>query len=346
MNKTFFLPLIILFFVLYYFVFPREGGNEGVLAPEAAWTLSSGNFPEDSLLIGRGERKALFFDDGRAPYLTVSGRNGVLTEKYHFYREGRRFLLKNISSGDIYSVDGEGEALILNSRIYLVDLWKGRIQEFDGQGNSLWKWQGLGPVTALAADERGTVLGLLDGSVHLFDENGIQRVIHPDPGRDDCIVYGLALSPGGDRLSVLSGLNEQSLCEYDINSLDVFGEPRVLDSRFRRPVKLVYSQKGDVLWVEQKDKVLQIGPEEASLEIPQEGRLLFLQPMDSDGKLMILTEVFRNGGKRYDMNVYSQEGALVSTTEFNSHPDDIVVKDNRIFFSIGGRILELARRTS
>ncbi len=342
MNKTFFLPLIIVFFTSYYFLFPREGGIEKTLMPERAWAFSSPSPPEEALLISRGERKALYYQNGSMPFLPAQRKNSVLNESHYFYKTDQGFLLEDLERGTRSFVEGEGQPLLLNSRIYVVDLWKGRIQEYDGEGKSLWKWQGLGPVTALDAGKAGTVLGLLDGSVRIFDDSGLMREISPPSKGQDCTVYGLSLSPDGERLSVISGLAEQRIREYDLESLTASGRERMLESRFSRPVKMSYSPGGDILWVEQKDKVWQLGPEDMFIEIPQEGRLLSLNVVEADGKVIVLSEKSRrNSRSSYLMNLYSLEGALVSSMEFLTPPDDIVVQDGTLFFSMGGRILKM-----
>lgn len=347
MNKTFFLPLIIVFFTFYYFLFPREGGAEFTLMPDRAWSLSSNALPREDLVISRGAQKALFTEDASDPFLPVPAGNAVLTERYYLYREGAGYVLKDFEQGTRYPVQGEGQALIRNSRIFLVDLWKGRIREYDGRGRELWNWQALGPVTAFDAGENATVLGLLDGSVQIFDRSGLRREIEAEEAGGDGIIYGLALSPGGDRFSVLSGLDEQRVREYELGTLTALGEARTLESRFSRPVKMSYSPDGRLLWVEQEDMVLQLGPDEGVLEIPQEGRLLALGAMEGDGQLMVLTEERRkNSAARYLMNFYTPEGAVVSSMTFSNPPDDVVLGDDRIYFSIGGRIMKMARRKS
>ena len=347
MNKTFFLPLIIVFFTFYYFLFPRVGGSEIILMPEKAWSLFSSSPVDEDLLVSRGEQKALFYKNGRAPYLPDPRRNSVLTEDYYFFREDGGFILKDLENGNQYFIDAEGEALIQNSHIYVLDLWKGRIQEFDRQGNSLWKWQALGPITALDAGTGGTAIGLLDGSVQIFDDSGIKRIIESSENKRDCVIYGLALSPDGKRISVLSGLDEQRVREYDVETLTFTGEEHILESRFSRPVKMAYSPVGDVLWIEQTDKVIQLSPENEALDIPQEGRLLYLSAVESDGRLMILTEKSRrNSSSVFLMNQYSLEGSLISSMPFSVLPDDIIIKDGQVFLSMAGRILKMARRES
>jgi hypothetical protein len=347
MNKTLFLPLIIVFFTFYYFLFPREGGAEFSLMPDQAWMLSSDIPQREDLVISRGAQKALFFENGDTPFLPVPVQNAVLTEDFYLYREGKGFVLKDLERGEQYPVAAEGQALIRNSRIYIVDLWKGRIQEYDPRGERLWSWQALGPITAFDAGEGATVLGLLDGSVQIFDNNGLRREIVSDEVLQDGIIYGLSLSPGGDRLSVLSGLEEQRVVEYELETLTALGEPRVLESRFSRPVRMSYSPDGQLLWVEQEDKLVQFGPEDELLEIPQEGRLMALGSMDGGGQLMVLTEERRKSrASTYLMNFYTREGALVGSLAFSNPPDDIVLKDDRVYFSSEGRILKIARRKS
>ena len=347
MNKTFFLPLIIVFFAFYYFLFPREGGAEIILIPDQAWTFSSDCVPDEDLLIARGEHKALFSKNGERPFLPAPRQNSVLSEQYYFFQEGRGFVLKDLEKGTQCFIEGQGYPLILNSHIFVVDLWKGRIQEFDAQGRNLWSWQGLGPITAIDAARSTIVLGLLDGSVQIFNSHGVRRVVKPVSTENDGIVYGLALSSDGSRLAVLSGLNEQKVAEYDLDSMTVLAEGRRLESRFNRPVKMVYSSDNSVLWIEQKDKVIQIGPDEVFLEILQEGRLLTLEAPEADGQLMVLSEQIRNNAAPiYIMNFYTIEGALVSSRTFFNRPEDIVLQNGQVFFSEGGRILKMKRRES
>ena len=92
------------------------------------------------------------------------------------------------------------------------------VSEIDRSGKQLWVAEFPSPVTAVDINGKLSAWGLLDGSIHIVDGGGaVNSVIKPASkgvsSRFACL-YGLALSPDGNRLAALFGLEPQHFAVF------------------------------------------------------------------------------------------------------------------------------------
>lgn len=345
MKKSFFLSVIVILFALYYFLFPLTADKEAVWVPLAALDLAEAEGRE----IPHSVRPVLIRSEGYTGVLRPDGPSLLNRND-----EGRRLY----SLSHTFESSGPGQA-VLSNRIngrraffrlpgipmirgehYLIgDLAAGFLREVDTDGSVLWAWEGVSPITALADAKGAVAFGTLDGEIFLYRKDGKALTITPSFRERDSVVYGLALSPSGDRLALVAGRREQTLLVYErtdpLSYAEIRREP--LESRYARPVKMVIppGEKGAV-WVEQPGKVLRFAAEGGFREYPFEGDLLAMAP-DEEQELLPILSVVGPGKSRVTLR--SVAGRLIVKETLEGIPSHFEWEGNQLMLLMKGEFL-------
>ncbi len=349
MNKTFFLPLILLFFIIYFLVFPFGSGEE------VFWTaadLFDYNDPNSAplnldrpLIVNQGRYRGVLEGIPGASTMESGGGRRAYSVTHRYRKSGSTFLIEDLKTRGVMSLSLPGNPLVLKDHIYAVDFGSAFIEEIDDAGRSLWRWQGVSPVTAITAGEGVTVFGSIDGMVRLFDTSGHMTELDMKTGNPDQIIYGLALSGDGGSLAVVSGLNDQFVRQFRLSE----GEPPELlyesrlDDRFRGPVKLLYSHDGTSLWVEQDKTIRQYYRDGIGQIIPLEGQFLTHMLDEEEGIYYILCRQTTNGDTGYLLTAYSLNGSVLMRNSFREYPGFLAHSGSELFFSMDGMMAVLKR---
>ncbi|MDC7232372.1 MAG: hypothetical protein PQJ58_04015 [Spirochaetales bacterium] len=349
MNKTLFLPLILLIFSLYYFVFPREG------SPETVWTAvycepfaDIDHTPpplQDTIVINQGEYKAVLGPDASQNYISPRGFRGYLSAEHALYRDKGTLYLKEFGSASFGITENGASPYVYKDRFFAVDYGSAFIEEYDSSGSILWTWKGLAPVTAITWNDSYTGIGSLDGTVRLVNRKGEVTGYPAFPDTGDHIVYGVALSDDSDRLAVISGLKEQYLRVFSLSDAPVLLDTVKLESQYRRPVKMFYSPDSSFLWVEQEGGLLQYNDDGSTLFLPVSGQFLTMN-YDREQRLLYLLsqDLNKEGQPAYFMLCYSPEGTLVFISDSDFYPFAFHLNGDSLLYSMNNDILLLKRR--
>jgi hypothetical protein len=106
-------------------------------------------------------------------------------------------------------------------------------------------------ITSLCFSDDYILLGLLNGVIKVFDNSGELMGDHGDYGSRIPIILGCALSPDGDDLVALSGIDSQELVLLRTREIGK-AEPITvqLTSDFRREVFIKFSDSGQLVYFE------------------------------------------------------------------------------------------------
>lgn len=348
MNKTFFLPLIIIFFTLYYFLFPEHNSSELVWTAaysEALVDLKSSDSPlTEAVIFNQGDQKAAIGIGAGGIYLPESGYRGSLSSSHLFYNSDGALYLEEFGALPSAVTRTAGTAIVLDGRYFSIDYSAASIEEFDTSGRSLWSWRGLAPVTALAWNDEYIAVGSLDGTVHLIYKNGTIAEYFAESSNGDNVVYGIALSGDSSRISIVSGLRNQILRTYTVADSPQLIRQVELKSHFRRPVKMYYSYDASFLWVEQDKGVLQIAENTSPFLLPVEGSFLMLTH-DSEGQLIYILSREDDGNNDiiYALKGLSPEGNLLFESKTGYMPYSIQLSGSDLVFSMNHNLTLLNR---
>ncbi len=88
------------------------------------------------------------------------------------------------------------------------------IARFNNQGSILWEKEFSMPITALDASSQVIAVGLLDGSLHIFDAEGALVFAAQAGFQDIQTIYGIAVSGDSKYIVVLKGFSPQKIETY------------------------------------------------------------------------------------------------------------------------------------
>lgn len=349
MNKTFFLPLIIIFFTLYYFMFPWEGDTEMV------WTTAycepfEGLNPSDTplnevVVIDQGKYKAVLGSESGDNFLSKPDYIGSISSTHTFYKEGDTLYLKEFGAYSFAIAKTEGSPLVLGERYFSVDYGSAFIEEFDKAGSIIWFWKGLAPITSLAWNDDFTAVGSLDGTVSLVGETGDITEYPVYPAEGDHVVYGVAVSEDSSRMAIISGLRNQYLRTYTLGENPQLLSQVKLDSQYRRPVKMYYSDDGAYLWVEQEDGLLQYTDDSPPLLIPVEDSFMTMTHDKEESLIYVLSRSKAAGGDiLYSLKSFSPEGTVLFENKTEYFPASFQINAADLIFSMNDNIMMLNRQ--
>ncbi|QEN07916.1 hypothetical protein EXM22_07905 [Oceanispirochaeta crateris] len=352
MNKTFFLPLIILFFLIYYLMFPVKGGKEIYWTASELHHFGTMNHSPDSLsvplVINQGRHRGVLLPDGGTPYLLNEEERAAVSESHFLIQStSASLILKDLESQSEKIIPSQDYPLILSGHFYAADFGSAILEEFDSSGKSLWKWRGTSPITAISASTLCTVFGSVDGRIRIFSRQGEMTEFIPGDQREDNVIYGIAFSQDCSKLAVLSGLNKQYIRQYHLKedeAPELFHE-ELLESRFSRPVKLFYSESASLLWVEQESSLLQYRGADLESTLLLDGTLLTQNSDEQAGLVYVLNRLGPSSfsDKSYEVAVYTMTGTLIMRNRFDEYPPFFFRSGRDIFLSMNDDLISLKR---
>ena len=207
------------------------------------------------------------------------------------------------------SIDFEipGYPMIFKDHFLITDESGTLLREVGTSGEILWIWEGVSPVTALAASGMVVSFGTLDGQIHFFRKDGTTVSLDSQEEANNSIVYGLALSSDSSFLVALTGLDNQKLIFYKQTSPLVYSETArfPLTSQYVRPVKLAISDEDHSVWVEQPGNVQMYNEEGLVKELKLDDELLRMLPDEAQG--LIMTAESDSAGSLIKARAYAGE---------------------------------------
>ena len=217
-KKILISALIMFFFILFYLVFAaRPLGKEYHYEPE--WEtniLNSSDKPsgKDTYFF-KLENKAGYFDvDGTITKLITfpEGDKVSISEEYYATYP------VNAENTDFFDQNGTlkgtikeaGFPYFSDDRIFLFLTDGCSVSRYDSQGNLLWTYYGVMPVTAFASKKTSTAIGLADGTIKVFDtQSGELKLQYAPGGSDNPVILGLDISSDSQYIASVSGRNQQ-----------------------------------------------------------------------------------------------------------------------------------------
>ncbi len=301
MKKSFFFTFLSIFFLFYYFFFPLEGGKEQIWTPVLIQDLAEADgktFPklDHPETIHNGFYSGILMPQGESVIQKSAGFRQTYSLSHIFSPiDGTSSMLVNRVNLKSTIVFIPGLPFIYEDHFFVMSGSGLNISEVDSNGELIWSWEGVSPVTAIAASDLLTALGFLDGTVALFKKDGSSKLLDTHTDSGDSVVYGLELSDDGEFLSVVTGMEEQNLFFFrktmGMDYSKIAGFP--LESHYDRPVRMVMNRTDHSVWLEQPGKLVCFNDEgqyrELDMNYPLQKMLL-----DDSGQMVFSSEKIRN----------------------------------------------------
>ncbi len=218
-------------------------------------------------------------------------------------------LVKN-TAGEIGStISAVGYPLIRNGRLFIFDIDRCGIAEWDFTGRKLWGKRYSSIITCFDCNDRDAVVGLINGNIFLYNASGEYVYRDEFSGSRVNAVYGTALSPGGTYFAVIEGIDPQKLVLFQRREegyVPVFSKE--LENAMRRELFMQFSDSSVYLFYEREETLFRLAVNRKKTEdrFPLTGRPIRIassrpygvQYIHSGNREEAVIDVYSEGGMR------------------------------------------------
>ncbi|MDR0642939.1 MAG: WD40 repeat domain-containing protein [Treponema sp.] len=357
----------VILFAAYIFAAARPIPRETILVPQWLSSLESGypvsmrraaeeagGVPEDQPLIPfrLGDRFGYASPAGLLPLNRIKTQNLFLSASYwaeYGAVPEEIEILKN--TGERAFITGEDRAypVMLEERLFLIGKDMDTLSALDEEGKVLWSHDFAAPLTCIDGAAGFILTGSLDGVVEILDGNG-ERFFFFEPGGSRLsVILGCSFSRDGNRLGIISGIDDQRFLLLERYGDPARGEFRViyhefLGDGFRRPVhiafidndnRVAFERQGGLSIYDLRNRTNQI--------IPLEGRI---SVMDGEGSEGVFFLILSREGMWKELVAIELPGAVILRAPFRSDDTFLHRSGPRLYLG-GGNVLaafELEKR--
>lgn len=243
------------------------------------------------------------------------------------------------SGARLFSLPSPESPFFLGGRLFSIAADDAGISAWSESGKKVWSRDLPSVLTALSAGSQELAVGCLDGNAEVIGPDGQALFSFKPGGSRVSIILGLAISPDGDRLAMVAGLEPQRFLLFERRH-GSYKLKRHFDlaSDFRRRVALSFSTDGRMLFLEQAgrlDVIRADGGAPASLPLP--GQILALHPGTSKG----LHLVYCRSGSDGKAMVFSSSGKLVMSADLPEGCELLARREDALYLGSAGRVARL-----
>lgn len=208
--------LIIFISIIYIFLAVRPLNKEYCFTP--VWKISTANPVINTASSGKkthfhlGQTLGYFDDDGNISlYQTFPYKvsiSDVFFATYSSETDNIDFFKSNGEKAGV--IEAKGFPYFVDNLVYVFLPGGCSFSKCSETGKVLWTFEGTFPITAFAAKENYTAVGLANGKIIVLNnENGTTEIDFAPGGSDYPVILGLDISDDGQYIASVSGHNHQ-----------------------------------------------------------------------------------------------------------------------------------------
>lgn len=341
---------MVIFCLLYILLAFQTLSTEFHLTPE--WTIDiasaeATNTTEELIPFRLGQNIGYFTETGVvAAHIPYPFKATISDKFYATYGT-------DSSSVDFYSATGEmagtidaaGYPFFDSSRIFIMLPGGNAFAKCSDNGALEWKFESYAPITAFSSSENGTVVGLADGAVISFDNDGRQTQNFSPDGSGVPVILGAAISQDGKTLALVSGQNQQRFVVVQKNddgpSKVIFHE--YLEKDFNSQVYVKFDGDGKTIYYNYNGGLGIVNLEKlTSKHVPLDGRIIQIEAIGDSWLNAVLSK--KNG--TYTVTVIEPEDHPIAQFSFDSECAFIQTKGDKLFVGKDSKIscLKVSRK--
>lgn len=154
------------------------------------------------------------------------------------------------------SIPANGYIYLHEGRIFVFLLSGNSLCEYDTNGTLLWTYSMPGIITAFDCNANFVVLGSSDGAIACLDKSGKEKFLFYPGGSTVQIIYGLAISPNGQQLACVCGLDQQRFILAEVNDYHKIVFHRFLQNSSRKQLNMFFDKSCKYLFAETADGIV------------------------------------------------------------------------------------------
>lgn len=242
-------------------------------------------------------------------------------------------VLKGPDGADRLKLNEAGYPFYSGERLFMMRPGQNSVAELDSDGRPVWQREFPSIITAFASNPNLAVLGLMDGNLVGIGSKGEELIKFSPGGSRIPGIYGCAVSPDGELVAAISGLDQQRLIVLEKRTTAY----RVtfhhwLSSDFRRPVSMAFTPDSRYLVYEEPDGFgiySRASRSESHVSSWTVKRLGYSLP----GRDILLV-IEGQGGDRKAVLGASPQGRRMFTVPFNAADGFLAEEDSALFLGM------------
>jgi hypothetical protein len=342
-------------FLLYFVLFPPGTGKEQVVKPIKVYDLDAESEPgvnfknSDKTTFFRVGDTFGFIDDdlnllykGEVDYDIAFSDTGFIN--YSSIQEGDQgFLFCNMRGEVKSSLRFPGYPTLNRNgkRIFIVKTDGTGLKEISQDGDELWKVAFPSLITSIATGDMYALLGLLNGSVKLYDPDGkcIYSVTLRDAKTET--VYGCAISKNENAIAAVYGVHPQRIMIVKKGS-ESFDKPlsKELNTDFRKPVQIDFTEDGDLLFIEGNGSVIVCDTKSLDMwTVPIAGKLAAFTVSDDSAHVAVLARLPAGSKQNAGLYLVTPPNMLFAREYFNAASVSAELFGNRLLVGVDNELV-------
>ena len=277
---------------------------------------------------------------GNLHYFQKTHFNVALSESVfiNYSRVPSNLVIQNSSGEFIQSLPGSGYPLLdrTGDRFFIISSDCSGLRRITTDNVELWRVEFASLITCLALTDRDMILGMLDGSVKIIDENGsTSRDLRPSGSRVP-IVLGCAADPIRGSVAGVFGIDPQQLFLWNGDDSEiVYSE---LPTDFRREVFVRFSVDGEYIFVEGESELLLWDTSGKSMTaVPLSGGFIMMDESEKAGKAIVLSE--KNSG--LELTLINLQGNSIYSEVVQANTGYLKLIDDHLFVCTDSHLMRI-----
>lgn len=259
----------------------------------------------------------------------------------NYTKQGTNLVIRDPIRDYLYPLSVEGYPVVRGGDYFVLSQDLTGVSAFSAAGEFLFSKEFSSIITSLDAGENTVGIGLLNGSVELFDKDGsYQTTIRPETSRIN-VVYGTALSSASQKAAIVHGIDPQflSLYQFDGTSFQLLSQIEISEPR-RSQAKIAFSENGDFLFCETATEVQVMSTEDPieNFSLPLSGTLVDFKFSPELNSIYILEEE----QEAAVLSIYSAEGRRYSKEKFSGKPQWISRAEGNLYIGTGSLLRKVS----
>ena len=350
-NRTYIVIICVLLSILYMIFAFHPLSTEIHFVPVWAVDSSRTSFAPDEPVPDELYGEAIPFKLGQTLGYFTDGGKILMSETFPYKASitESQFVMYGTDSAEMAFFSPRGEELgkikgygfphFSGDRKFLFLPGGSSFSQLGDDGAARWTYEGYAPITAFSASKRRAVVGLAEGNIISFNEDGTIDQEFKPVGSAYKVILGAAVSDDGDRVAAVSGQDGQRfiLAEKVNGHMEVVfhtylgsDSNRQLLVKFSRDENYVYfNYEGGIGIVNTKTHRFS--------QIPIQGHILSIKESEQNGIIFILSK----NGKTYTVSTVEKFDTFRGAFSFEADSAFIAVKDDSLFVGKDSRICKM-----
>ncbi|MBQ3671354.1 MAG: hypothetical protein II921_07760 [Treponema sp.] len=296
---------------------------------------------ENAIPFKLGQTLGYFTDNGKILMSkTFPYKASITDSQYVMYgTDSAQMPFFNPKGEELGKINGYGFPYFSGDRKFLFLPGGSSFSKLGDDGSIQWTYEGYAPITAFSSSEKRSVVGLAEGNIISFTEDGeIDQEFKP-VGSAYKVILGAAVSNNGEYVAAVSGQDEQRfILAEKVNGYMEVVFHKYLGSDSNRQLLVKFSRDENYIYFNYEGGIGIVNTKTHRFsQIPIKGHILSIKESEQNGIVFILSK----NEKTYTVSAVELFDIFRGSFSFEADSAFIAVKDDSLFVGRDSRICKM-----